>query len=217
MTLKDNVLDVALTAYSGAQFQQTERREGAREPDLAAQQRGGAPVTLRGSFSNPGPQYTGFIEIHGDRIQFDEKLFAALLNPRPRTPRSLNCTFRLPGCADDPTIREMHQFARSLIAARSWRQVPVPPATCGQITATASGLPSRPELVGSNGAGVVGYRATPHGQRGRAGLGAPATISPVRRAARRASPSQRQLWLALQPHGKFDLDADVQFNSRAKR
>ncbi len=170
MTLKDGVLDVALTAYSGAQFQQAERREGTREPSLAAQQRGGVPVTLTGKFNNPGPQYTGWIEIHGDTIQFDEKLFAALLKPKAReTLRSLNPrgTFKIAArlWRDDPTIREMHQFAEITLDRCSlvYDKFPVPLNNVHGVLHLRDGQwTTHPEymLKGRNGTGEVSISGT---------------------------------------------------------
>ncbi len=228
LTLRDSVLDVALTAYSGAQFQQAERREGVREPDLAAQKRGGAPVTLRGSFSNPGPQYTGWIEIQSDRIQFDEKLFAALLKPKAReTLRSLNPrgTFKIAArlWRDDPQIREMHQFAKITLDRCSlvYDKFPVPLGNVHGVLHLRDGQwTTAPELVGSNGTGVVALSGTlsTSANEDVLALAINAKNFPLHEELRDAlSLSQRQLWLALQPHGKIDLDADVQYNSRAKK
>jgi len=230
MTLRDNVLDVALTAYSGTEFQQAERREGVREPNLAAQQRGGAPVTLRGSFSNPGPQYTGWIEIHGDRIQFDEKLFAALLKPKAReTLRSLNPrgTFKIAARLgrDDPQIREMHQFAEITLDRCSlvYDKFPVPLNNVHGVLHLRDGQwTTHPEymLKGRNGTGAVDISGTlsTSANEDVLALSIHAENFPLHEELRDAlSPSQRQLWLALQPHGKFNLDAGVHFNSRAKK
>ncbi|HEV3138215.1 MAG TPA: hypothetical protein VGZ26_09925, partial [Pirellulales bacterium] len=95
LTLRGNVLDVDMVAFSGSQ-----------------------PVTLQGRFLDPGPRYTGRIEIRGQQIQFDEKLFRALKPKAQEAVRSLNPreTFDIHAVAwrdkDDPLPRpEMHQWA----------------------------------------------------------------------------------------------------------
>ena len=88
LTLADKQLDLDLVAYSGAQ-----------------------PVTLKGRFYNPGPQYSGAIEIWGEKIQFDEALFAAILKEKSRA-----------------TIRSLNPRGTFDVHARLWRDVERPPA-----------------------------------------------------------------------------------------
>jgi len=66
LTLKDNRLDVRLTAYSGPE-----------------------PIRVEGAVINPGPNFVGMIEIRADNMPFDEKLFAALKPEVGRVVRSL--------------------------------------------------------------------------------------------------------------------------------
>ncbi len=228
VTLRDNVMDVAITAFSGTQFQQDEKYATGHEADRNAQQRGGTPVTLNGSFANPGPQFTGWIEIQGDRIQFDEKLFAALLKPKAReTLRSLNPrgTFKVYSKVwrDDPQIREMHQFAKITLDRCSlvYDKFPVPLINVQGVLHLRDGQwTTAPGLVGTNGTGTVRLSGTlsTSADEDVLALAIDAKNFPLHEELRDAlSPSQRQLWYSLQPHGKIDLDADVQYNSRAKK
>lgn len=50
----------------------------------------GAQVRVFGQFSHPGPNATGYCEIRGDGVRFDEKLFLALGDPSRRIVRSLH-------------------------------------------------------------------------------------------------------------------------------
>lgn len=50
----------------------------------------GAQVRVAGQFSHPGPAATGYFEVRGDGVRFDEKLFLALNEPSRRVVRSLN-------------------------------------------------------------------------------------------------------------------------------
>src|SRR5262249_42977028 len=61
LSLNGNVLELNMVAFSGAQ-----------------------PVTIKGRFLNPGPNYSGRVEIRGEKIQMDEKLFAAIQRPKSR-------------------------------------------------------------------------------------------------------------------------------------
>lgn len=230
-TLKftENVLHVALTAYSGAQqFQGDERRDGSRDAVPGSPLRGGAPVTLTGSFSNPGPQYTGAIEIQSERIEFDGKLFAALLKPKAAdTLRSLHPhgTFKIYAklWRDDPTVREMRQFARITLDRCSlvYDKFPVPLVNVQGVLHLRDGQwTTASEIVGTNGTGVVGLSGTlsTSAEEDVLALSINAKNFPLHEELRDAlSATQRQLWYSLQPHGKIDLDADVQYNSRAKR
>lgn len=228
LKLEDNVLHVAITAYSGAQFQQDERRETGRDAGQVAQQRGGAPVTLTGSFSNPGPQYTGSIEIESERIEFDGKLFAALLKPKAAdTLRSLHPhgTFKIYAklWRDDPAIRDMRQFARVTLDRCSlvYDKFPVPLSNVQGVLNLRDGQwTTAPEVLGTNGTGVVRLSGTLSSSADGdvLALSINAKNFPLHEELRDAlSTAQRQLWYSLQPHGKIDLDADVQYNSRAKK
>ena len=87
MALTDNVLEANVTAYNGAQ-----------------------PVTINGRVWNPGPRFTGSIELRGEKIPFDDRLYAAMLKPRSREMlRSLDprgtFSFYTRLWRDDPQIR----------------------------------------------------------------------------------------------------------------
>ena len=64
---------------------------------------GSQPMRLTGEFHNPGPQFTGWIEIEGNSIAVDDKLVAAL----PDKPRDV--------------VRSMHPQGSVNVFARMWR------------------------------------------------------------------------------------------------
>lgn len=225
ITLQDRTLDVALTAYSDARLDPSEVRTAGRAPHHAT-----APITLRGRFFNPGPQYTGSIEIRSEKVQFDEKLFSALLKPKAReTLRSLNPrgSFSLV-CQlwrDDPTRREMHQSAAITLARCSinYDKFPVSLSNLEGVLYLRDGqwitAPNR-DIVGTNGTGVVSIsgRLTTSADAEVLSLAIAAKNFPLHEELRDAlSPNQRQVWYAIQPHGKLDLNADVRYESTGKR
>ncbi len=208
VTLNDTVLDVSVVAFSGAQ-----------------------PVNLRGRFFNPGPQYNGQLEIWGEKIQFDEKLFEALLKPKARdTLRSLNPrgTFefhtRLWREPNDPLPRpEIHQHTRIVVSRCSMNydkfQYPLNNLQ-GALEMRDGQWSTAPNLVGTNDAGVVtltGNLACA-GDRDVLSLHIDAKNAPLEEELRDAlPPAHRELWNALRPQGNVDLQADVGYDSRVKK
>ncbi len=80
IALRDKRLQVNVTAYSAGQ-----------------------PVRIRGEIVNPGADFTGSIEIDGESLPFDEKLFAAM-NEKSRA-----------------VVRELHPQGTFNIHGRVWR------------------------------------------------------------------------------------------------
>jgi hypothetical protein len=227
ITLADDVMDVNLTAYSDAQFQQDDNRDAVRASD-GSPLRSGAPVTFNGRFYNPGPRFTGSIDIKADRIQFDEKLFAALLKPKAReTLRSLrpHGTFRVETTLwrQDPNRRELHQSAKIVLdrCSMDYEKFPLPLSNVHGVLFLKDGQWSTErELLGTNGTGIVGLSGTLNTSDDEdvLSLAIKAENFPLHEELRDAlSPSQRQLWYALQPHGKIDLNANVRYESRTKK
>jgi hypothetical protein len=206
LSLRDNVLDVAMVAQSGAQ-----------------------PVTLNGRFLNPGPQFTGWIDIQGDKIQFDEKLFAALLKPKSReTLRSLNphgtFNFLARLRRDDPRIHEMRQTLRIALngVSLNYDKFRYELNNLQGTLDMHDGQWSFPKLVGTHGTGVV----TLSGSLSTSPTQDILRVSilgkniPLQEELRNALPhaSQQQLWDSLQPHGKIDIDkAEVTYDSRTRK
>ncbi len=206
MTLRDNVLDVALVAHSGAQ-----------------------PVTLNGRFWNPGPQFTGSISIRGDKIQFDEKLFAALLKPKSRDAlRSLNPrgTFNFDAHLkrDDPRIREMRESLNISLNGCSinYDKFRYELNNLQGTLEMHDGQWRFPKLVGTHGTGVVtlsGNLSTSPAQDVLR-VSIQGKNVPLQEELRNALPhaSQQQLWDSLQPHGKIDINkAEVSYDSRTRK
>ncbi len=210
LTLKDKVLDVNLVAFVGAQ-----------------------PVTLMGSFQNPGPEYTGEIKIWGEKIQFDEKLFAAILKPKSRDAiRSLNPrgTFdfrtRLWREANDPLPRPLiHQHLHVSLnrCTVTYDKLPYPLYNLqGEVDMQDGQWTTEPQrpLVGVNNTGIVTVSGTLHSapDADRLTLQIDGENVPLEEELRDAlPPQQQQIWSALRPRGKIDLQADVHYDSRVGR
>lgn len=208
LTLSGTTLDINVVAYSGAQ-----------------------PVTLKGTFQNPGPQYTGAIEIWGEKIQFDEKLFAAVIKPKSRetlralTPRgTFDFHARLWRDPDDPLPRpEIHQHVKVNLnrASFNYDKLPYPLANVqGSVEMRDGQWVTTPQLVGTNDTGVVTLtgrlNTSPAGEL--LSLKMDARNVPFEEELRDSlPPAQRQIWNTLRPRGSFDLTADVTYDSRIRR
>jgi hypothetical protein len=208
LTLQNKELDVNLVAFSGAQ-----------------------PVTLKGKFFNPGPEYDGSIEIWGEKIQFDEPLFAAILKPKSRDAiRSLNPrgTFdfhtQLWRQPNDPLPRPLiHQHLRVSLnrCTVTYDKLPYPLYNLqGKLDMRDGQWTTDRELVGVNDTGVVTVSgklaASPEADR--LTLHVDGERIPLEEELRDALPAQQQqIWAALRPRGNIDLEADVQYDSRVRK
>jgi len=206
MTLRNDVLDVGITAFSGTQ-----------------------PVRFDGKFLNPGPQYTGWIEIRAEQIAIDEKLFAALA-VKPKTYNALRSLKPRDGTVDvfsrlsrtDPRIRELKQYHEVGIRNCSvnydkfrYELKNVQGKIVGQ-----DGLWTIERLVGSNGSGLVTAWGSVHTapDKDQVTLFFDAKNVPLEPELRDAlHPGQQKIWDALSPQGKIDLKARVDFDSSTRR
>ncbi len=208
LTLQNKELDVNLVAFSGAQ-----------------------PVTLKGKFFNPGPEYDGSIEIWGDKIQFDETLFAAILKPKSRDAiRSLNPrgTFnfhtQLWRQPNDPLPRPfVHQHLRVSLnrCTVTYDKLPYTLYNLqGKLDMRDGQWTTDHELVGVNDTGVVtvsGKLATSP-EADQLTMRVDGERVPLEEELRDALPiQQQQIWAALRPRGSIDLEADVQYDSRMRK
>lgn len=206
LTLRNDVLDLGLVAFSGAQA-----------------------VRLDGKFWRPGPQFTGWIEIRGEGMAIDEKLFTALA-VKPKTHAALRALRPRDGTVDvfarlerkDPRIREMRQ------------QYEVTVKNCsvnydkfryelknvhGKVTGR-DGQWTIENMVGTNGTGVVTACGTvmtsPDNEL--LSLDFDAKNVPLEPELRDAlKPGQQRLWDSLAPQGKIDLTAHVDYDTRSKQ
>ncbi len=210
LALTGNVLDAQITGHSGS-----------------------LPVMLSGRFFNPGPQFTGSIEIRGEKIPFDEPLYAALLKPRSREMlRSLDprgtFSFYTRLWRDNPQVREVNQYLQVALGGGSMKydkfryELQNLQGTLtmrdGQWSIGAD--PAHP-VTGTNGTGVVslsGSLATSEAADALT-LAIRGKNVPLDEDLRAALPDegQRRLWDSLQPHGKIDLTAAVKYNSRDRK
>ncbi len=208
LTLQNNELDVNLVAFSGAQ-----------------------PVTLKGEFFNPGPEYTGSIEIWGEKIQFDETLFAAILKPKSRDAvRSLNPhgTFdfhtQLWRQPNDPLPRPLiHQHLRVSLnrCTVTYDKLPYTLYNLqGKLDMQDGQWATNRDLVGVNDTGVVTVsgKLETSPEADQLTLHVDGQRVPLEEELRDALPvQQQQIWAALRPRGSIDLEADVQYDSRMRK
>ncbi len=201
LRMQDDVLSVQMTAYAGPQ-----------------------PVALRGSFTHPGPEYTGWIEVRADKIAFDDKLFAAVLRPVSHDALvALNPagTFNVYAklMRTDPRIREMRQYAEVTLDAANhckitYDKFPFPLTNVEGKLVLQDGEWNFQDVAGTNGPGVVrlsGRIATLSGAKPM-GVEIHAQNIELGDELRAAfQPGMRRLWDALQPHGKVDANATVSF------
>ncbi len=206
LTLKGNVADVDLIAFSGPQA-----------------------VTLKGRFLDPGPQFTGSIEIRGQQIQFDEKLFKALKPKAQEAVRSLNPreTFDFHAIlwrdANDPLPRpDIHQWAEIKLnrCSMKYLKFPYPLHNVQGRLYVRDGQWAFDNVEATCDTGVVkcslgSLNTSPN--EDILVLELHAKNLPLEKKLRDAlNPSQQQLWDSLQPRGGVDVDARVDHNSRTQ-
>ncbi|MGD9721663.1 MAG: AsmA-like C-terminal domain-containing protein [Pirellulales bacterium] len=208
VTLEGRELKVDLVAYSGAQ-----------------------PVNLKGTFYDPGPQYTGNIEVWGEKIQFDETLFKAILSEKSRnTIRSLHPqgTFdfhtRLWRAPNDPLPRpRIHQHLRVALnrCKVEYEKLPYPLDNLqGRLEMRDGQWATESHLTGTNDTGVVTIsgQLTSAPEKDLLTLHFDADNVPLEEELRDAlPPAQQQIWHALRPRGNVDFVADVVYDSRVRK
>ena len=205
LSLTENVLGVAITAYAGPQ-----------------------PVSLTGRFVNPGPQFTGSIKISGQKIPFDERLYAAMLKPRSREMMRLldphgTFNFHTRIWRDDPQIREVHQDLHVSLNGGSIRydRFRYDLRNLQGSLEMHDGQWSFDNVVGTNGTGVVTLAGSM--TTGRDADELKLVINgrnvPLDEELRAALPDigQRRLWDSLRPSGKIDVVADVTYDSQTRK
>ena len=183
---------------------------------------GPQPVSIAGNFRNPGPHFTGSIDISGEKLPIDAKLFAAVLNPKAHQTLvdlnpagTLNLNARL--WRDDPRVPGMRQEIRVAFDAAShasvtYNKFPYPISNVQGELLLRDGVWSFENLVGSNRSGVMrlsGFvssvpgtepmRLSIHGQQ--------IELTEELRAA--LKPGEQRLWDALRPHGYVDAEVKV--------
>ncbi len=183
---------------------------------------GPQPVSIAGNFSDPGPNFTGSIEISGEKLPIDDRLFAAVLNPKAHQTLvalnpagTLNLNARL--WRDDPHMPGMQQHFRVAFDAASHATVvydkfPYPLENVQGELVFRDGVWSFDNLVGSNRSGVVrlaGFVSTvPGTEPVRLSIrGEQLELTEELRAA--LKPGEQHLWDALRPHGHVDVRAEV--------
>ncbi|HEX3725418.1 MAG TPA: hypothetical protein VHV08_04215, partial [Pirellulales bacterium] len=203
LNLEANVLALDLMGFSGAQ-----------------------PVYVKGRFDNPGPNFSGVVDLWGEKIQFDEKLFGSLLKPKAReTLRSLNPrgTFNFHAHLwrepNDPLPRpEMHEQVRVAVNRCSvhYEKFPYPLNNVQGELEMRDGMWTFPNLSGTNGTGTI----TCHGmlaitpREDTMELVLHGDNVPLETELRDALPRDRQeLWSWLEPYGSINFDAVVRHQS----
>ncbi len=210
LALRGQVLDVQITAHSGS-----------------------LPVTLSGQFLNPGPWFTGSIVVRGEKLPFDERLYAALVKPRTRDMlRSLDPRgtfgFSMRLWRDNPQVRDVHQDLQVTLGGGSVKydkfryELQNLQGTLTMHDGQWSfGQNGAPPVTGTNGTGFVslaGSLATSEAADVLA-MTIQGKNVPLDEDLRAALPdeSQRRLWDSLQPHGKINLTAQVRYDSRIRK
>jgi hypothetical protein len=207
LTMADDMLETdVITAYSGAQ-----------------------PVYLKAHFDNPGPDFSGGVDIWGEKIQFDDKLFAALLKQRQReTLRSLNPrgTFNFHARfwreVGDPLPRpEMHAKAHIELnrCSMNYEKFPYPLSNVQGTLDMRDGVWTFPNLSGTNGTGTVrcGGSLVVAPEQSQLELDLQGDNVPLERELRDALlPDHRSIWDALEPYGSVKLHAKVSHKTGMK-
>ncbi|MEX0587050.1 MAG: hypothetical protein WD176_10425, partial [Pirellulales bacterium] len=207
LSLHDNVLSVAMTACAGPR-----------------------PLSFSGSFWNPGPRFTGWIEVQGDKIALDGELFAAVLNPQSReTLVSLNPrgTFNVFAklWREDPNVRGMKQYARVTLDPSNGCTIthdkfPFPLSNLEGAIVLNDGHWTFKDLAGTNGPGMLkmsGDVSTLPGADTMTVSISASNLALVEDLRNALPPGMRALWDSLQPNGKIDATATIRVDlSRRK-
>jgi hypothetical protein len=184
---------------------------------------GSQPVSLKGTFANPGANYSGLLEIRAEKIPFDEKLFAALLKPKNRENlRSLNPrgnfnvhakVWREP---NDPLPHpQMHEWAQITVnrCSINYDKFPYPLSNVQGVLELKDDLWSFGGMTGANGPGTVTCRVgrldtRPGSEHMTLGLhGENISLSNELRDA--LPPNHGEAWNSLQPYGSINFDVVV--------
>lgn len=203
ITLQDDVLRLALTAYSGS-----------------------APVHLEGEIYHPGEHFTGALQIRGDDVPLDEKLLTALPAKAGQVVRSLAPRGTFSGLLtvyrNDPQRAEIHQHANLTFnrCSITYEKFPYPITNIRGRIEVRDARWSFHALQGNNDTGVVtcsGELAPVEGGQ-QLRLNIQGRKVPLEEELRDAMPeSMQHLWSSLRPRGEVDLTAEVSYLSGNSR
>lgn len=180
---------------------------------------GGQRVALKGDVQNPGPQFTGTVDISAMNVPYDENLLKALKPNQQKILASLQprgnftCVLHLEKQQPEqllPTTDLTVTFSRGEV---KYQGFPYPISdVCGNVQ--LSGGIWTFDVSGGNGIGRVtcrgDLRPVSEGHRLQVALsGQNMVVEEELRGA--LDPKLRRLWDGLQPRGTYDFEANVNF------
>lgn len=203
LSMRNNELSVAMTSYAGRQ-----------------------PVSISGKFWNPGPKFTGWIELRADKITLDDKLFAAVLKPKShKTLVSLypsgTFNFFAKLWREDPNVSGMKQYARVTLEPSNrcsimYEKFPYKLSNLEGTIELNNGEWTFENLSGTNGPGVINLSGSvstlPGADAMNVAINA-SNVALVEDLRNALQPRMQRLWDSLRPNGKIDVTASVRFDS----
>ncbi|MHB1033846.1 MAG: hypothetical protein ACYC35_02555 [Pirellulales bacterium] len=196
LRLKDDVLSIGLTAYAGGQ-----------------------PVRLDGQIRHPSPEAAGWMEVQGDHLPLDEKLFVALPDKSPAVVRSLHPEgtfdffFRI---ERDKPGSPMRRYAKVNLNRSSiqFEQFPYPINNIRGTLELVDRQWTFRNLEGTNDAARITCRGslTPTADGSELALDLAGTNVTLKEELRDAMrPGMQQLWNSLRPQGAMDLESRIRY------
>ncbi len=195
ISLRDDVLKLQLTAYSGAQ-----------------------PVRIDGQIFHPGEHFTGSVVVEGDNIPFDEKLMQAMPDKAREVLRSLNpqgtLNFYTRHWRDDGQRPDVHQHVQVGLNRCSlcYEKFPYP---LSNIRGTVEVLDDHWTFRNLEGLNDTGY-VTCQGELGPTEHGPRLALTfvgqkvPLEEELRDSlPPNMQRVWTGLRPHGLVDVTTDI--------
>lgn len=183
----------------------------------------GEEVRIFGQFNNPGPQAVGAVNVRGDNIRLDEKLFLALSENGRRIIRSLNPrgTFNVSfdlwhGRESPPRLHKKLTITLNRCSLR-YNQFPYPLDNIRGALAMDDDVWSFNELEGTNDTGVVEChgRLVPRASGNELTLNfigkAIAAEDELRDALAVESAAAARFWRDLRPRGLMNVDAVLHY------
>lgn len=192
--------------------------------DLAAMH-GGKEIRVEGQITRPGPDFTGWVEINGREIPFDDKLFGALKEVPRRVVGSLrpHGTFKVRSvCWRDTPDEALHKTMRIEVADCSLRyeKFSYPIGDIRGLIVCDNGAWEFVNLTGANDTGKI----TCNGRLTAPDEGSVLTLHftgldvPLEEELRGAlQPAMGEVWSALRPRGNVDLWADVRYEQAGRQ
>lgn len=183
------------------------------------------PIRLVGQFKNPGPQFSGWIEVEGDTIPIDDKMVSALPDKPREVVRSLHPQGTLNVYARmgrDPGETLLHKqvmlaFNRCAI---NYEKFPYPIANIRGTAQLVDDEWTFRELVGTNDTGLItcGGSLRPAKQGSELALHFAGERVPLEEELRLAlPPNMQRLWRSLEPRGEVNMETDVTYLSAQQR